>query len=175
MLFPRGAIGFSKKRRNWVSRIIAWFTRSRWSHTFIVFQDHPEVLVLEAGTYQVQLVPITKYASSSYDVAYFVPEHVPVEQVEIGIKKAGTKIEASYGWLQLAGFIPVVFFKRILGMKISNPARGGIVCSELVLQYLRGIDPGGKWDAMDKNAVSPEDLFSELVSDQRFVPVAAEK
>ena len=175
MLFPKGAIGFSLKRRNWVSKIVAWFTTSRWSHTFVIYQDQPEVLVVEAGTLQVQLVPIAKYQSSGYNVAYFSPVAFTPEQIDAGVAKARESIETTYGWLQILGFVPVIVSRRLFGRKISNPARGGIVCSELVLQYLRGIDPGGKWAGMDKDAVSPEDLFSELALDDRFKLMALEK
>jgi hypothetical protein len=175
MLFQKGAIGFSRKKRNWVSRIIAWFTRSQWSHTFIIYQDSPEILVVEAGMRQVQLVPISKYESSKYDVAYFAPDLVHMFKIEAGISKVKGKIEAPYGMLQFVGFVPVIILRRLLGMKIPNPLRGGIVCSELVLQYLREIDPQGKWGGMDKNAVSPEDLFSALAMDNRFRPMAQER
>jgi hypothetical protein len=164
----KGTIGFCRERSSFISKAIRWFTRSQWSHTYIIYQVDPEVLVLEAGKFQVQLIPITKYESSKYVNVYFTPGLFLQGHVDAGIAKAKEKIEATYGWLQIFGFLPVIVAKRLLGMKISNPSKGGIVCSELVLQYLRGLEPGGKWGSMDRNSVSPEDLYGELVKHVGF-------
>lgn len=164
----KGTIGFCSKKANFISKAIRWFTRSKWSHTYAIYQAEPEVLVVEASTFTVQLAPFEKYDSSKYTNALFIPTGFTSEEIERGIAKVRGKIEAQYGWLQLVGFIPVVFVKRLFGMKISNPSKGGIVCSELVLQYLRGLEPGAKWDAMDRNTTSPEDLFLELSTHPKF-------
>ena len=164
----KGDVGFCTKRGNFLAKAIRWFTRSKWSHTYVIYQTEPEILVLEAGVFQVQLVPFSKYESKKYVNAVMRPVNFMPDAIEKGLAKVKEKIEAHYGWLQLIGFIPVVLFKRLLGMKISNPAKGGIICSELVLQYLRGLDPGCHWDKMDRNATSPEDLFEELAIDSGF-------
>lgn len=168
MKYVKGAIGFATKRKNWISRIIRWFTQSQWSHTFVVYQTEPEVLVVEAGTFTVQLVPATKYESRKYTTVFLEPQTIPGDRIDAGIAKARDKIESRYGWLQLVGFVPVIVFRRVFNKKISNPSKGGVVCSELVLQYLRGVEPGSKWDAMDKNTVSPEDIYKELESHSSF-------
>lgn len=171
MAIVRGTIGFCTNRRSFISKVIRWFTRSRWSHTYVIRQTDPDILVLEAGKYQVQIVPITKYESSKYQNVFFVPEGFKSEDIALGLMAAGDKIEANYGWLQLVGNIPVIIMKRLFGMKISNPSKGGIVCSELVLQYLRGLDPTGPWRSLDRNTVSPEDLCEVLSSHAKFKKV----
>jgi len=167
-MLMRGSVGFCSKKANFISKIIRWFTRSKWSHTFIMYQAEPEPLVVEAGTYEVLIDLPMKYESSKYVTGYFEPAGFSAEEVERGIAKIRQKIEVHYGWLQLVGFIPVVIFRRLFGMKISNPARGGIICSELVLLYLRALEPGSKWDSMDKNTTSPEDLFVEISAHPKF-------
>lgn len=167
-MFMKGAIGFSRQKRSWLSKIIRWFTRSKWSHTFIIYQVEPEILVAEAGTFEVQLVPITKYESAKYVTTFFFPNMVHVARIESGVNRAMKDIEKTYGWLQIIGFIPVVVLKRLLGLKIKNLMRGGIICSELVLECLRGMEPGTKWDLMQKDSVSPEDIFEELAIHPAF-------
>jgi hypothetical protein len=167
----KGTIGFCRKKAGLLSKVIRWFTRSDWSHTYIIYQDTPEILVAEAGTCQVQLVPITKYESSKYANVFFVPRHVDVSLIENGTKKVRGKIETTYGWLQILGFIPMVIARRLLFMKIPNPARAGIICSELVLLYLRELEPGYLWDSLDRNAVSPEDLYKMLLIHPGFEKV----
>lgn len=167
----RGTIGFCTKRASFVSKVIRWFTRSRWSHTYVIRQVEPDILVLEASTFQVQLVPVTKYESRKYANVFFRPEGFKDADVSCGLMKAEEKIETHYGWLQLVGNIPVIIAKRLFGLKIRNLSRGGVVCSELVLQYLRGLDPSGPWGSLDKNTVSPEDLYEVLSSHMKFKKV----
>lgn len=162
MLFAQGSIGFSRQKGSLLSKAIRWFTGSKWSHTFIVYQVDPEILVAEAGTFEVVLVPITKYESKKYETTFFFPDRIPFQEVQAGINRARKDIGKVYGWLQILGFIPVVIAKRLLGLKIKNSMRGGIICSELVLECLRGMEPGNRWDHMQKDSVSPEDLFEEL-------------
>lgn len=164
----RGTIGFCTKRASFVSKVIRWFTRSRWSHTYVIRQVEPDILVLEASTFQVQLVPITKYESRKFSNVFFRPEGFKDADVSCGLMKAEDKIETHYGWLQLVGNIPVIIIKRLFGLKIHNPSKGGVVCSELVLQYLRGLEPSGPWNSMDKDTVSPEDLYEILSTHPKF-------
>lgn len=164
----RGTVGFCTKRANFISKVIRWFTRSRWSHTYVIRQIDPDILVLEASTFQVQLVPITKYESKKFSNAFFRPEGFKDADISCGLMKAEDKIETHYGWLQLLGNIPVIIVKRLFGLKIHNPSKGGVVCSELVLQYLRGLDPSGPWTSMDKDTVSPEDLYEILSTHPKF-------
>lgn len=167
-MFMKGAIGFSRQKGSWLSKAIRWFTRSKWSHTFIIYQVEPEILVAEAGTFEVKLVPITKYESSKYVTTFFFPELIPVTDIEAGIKRARKEIEKPYGWFQILGFIPVVVLKRLLGLKIKNPMRGGVICSELVLECLRGMEPHKHWGSFQKDSVSPEDIYEELVAHPSF-------
>lgn len=168
MTYVKGSIGFSKSPGNWISKIIRWFTRSNWNHTFVVYQAEPEPLVVEASKFDVQLVPATKYDHKRYEVVYFTPSGYTPEAIEAGIACARRNIEKSYGWMQLVGFIPVIVFRRLFGMKISNPMKGGVICSELALKYLQGLESQSSWANMDRNAVSPEDLFEALSKDPRF-------
>ena len=164
----RGTVGFTRKKGNFISKAIRWFTGSKWSHTFIMYQVEPEPLVVEAGIFEVLIDLPAKYDTHHYVTAYFEPAGFSSEEIERGIARVRSKIEVHYGWLQLLGFIPVVIFRRLFGLKISNPSKGGIICSELVLLYLRALEPGSKWDSMDKNATSPEDLFVEISKHPKF-------
>lgn len=167
MTLLQGVIGFSSKKANWLSRTIRWFTRSKWSHCFLVYQTGQEVLVAEAGTFTVQLIPITKYQSHTYATEFFAPTGLSAENLEKGIARIRGLIERTYGWVQLAGFVPMIALRK-MGFKVSNPACGGIICSELVLLFLEVADPEGGWDKMDRNAVTPEDIHAKLLENPRF-------
>ena len=167
----KGTIGFCTKRANFISKVIRWFTGSKWSHTYVIRQVAPDILVLEASKFQVQIVPINKYESRKYKNVFFLPEGYDPAAVDRGLEKAGAKIEQNYGWLQLLGFIPVIIARRLLGMRIKNLARGGVVCSELVLQFLKGMDPEGPWKSLQKDTTSPEDLYPLIEGCAKFKKV----
>lgn len=43
---------------------------------------------------------------------------------------------ASYGWLQIVGFLPVLWARKRLDKEIRNPVPGGEICSEIALLWL---------------------------------------
>lgn len=163
----KGAVGFSMKRANWLSKAIGWFTRSRWSHCFVFYQVEPDALVAETGTFTVQIVPADKYSSRKYDVEYFLPTGLDPEKVSQGVTLVRGLVERTYGWIQLLGFIPMIALRK-LGFKVKNPAVGGIVCSELAFVYLELADPEGGWGEMDRNSVSPQDLYEKIQGSPRW-------
>lgn len=137
--FILGAIGFCHKR-GWISKTVRGFTRSKWDSVLIVTSADPGwVMALAGGRWTVRSVSVARFYSMRYVTAFFSPVGFTTEEVD--------------------GAIAAV---------CRNPAKGGILSSGLVLQYLRAIEPGGKWDAMDKNAVSPEGLFAEIAAHPKF-------
>jgi len=160
----RGLIGFSGRRGIFLSRAIKWFTKSKWSHTFIVLDDE---LILEAGRYQVQITLYEKYMRDRYTITGFKP-FITKETIETSLNNVIKRVGTSYGWLQIIGIAFVRGLKKI-GIGIRNPFRGGIICTELVHDYLERL--GFDMPFADKDAISPEDLFNYLKVSDKFEQV----
>jgi hypothetical protein len=161
----KGAIGFSASK-SWVSKVIRWFTRSDWSHTFIVIGEiEGVVLISEADWRGVQVARLDKYVGKCKVQIWEPPYGVATQQmVADAVRESLRRIESRYGFLQLVGFIPVILARRFLGMKIPNPAKGGTICSEHCLRHLRILHPMGPWASMNRDAASPEDIHAPLES-----------
>ena len=86
------------------------------------------------------------------------------DQIDAGIRRVFPMLNVSYGYMTILGFILVWLWYKITLKKANNPFRGGIICSELVLEYLKAIfpnDPALK--KMDRDTTSPEDIY-EFIS-----------
>jgi|GEM_PF-4102755 len=65
-------------------------------------------------------------------------------------------LNASYGWMQIMGFLPVLWARKRFGGKMANPAPGGEICSEISVLWLwrlqMSLHMGGEREAADRLA-----------------------
>lgn len=140
MLFAKGTIGFSKRRGLW-AKIIRWLTRSDWTYAFVIFQVAPEIMVVEASRSRVTLAPITKYESGKYVTTFFFPQGVESERIDIGVARVNLSEKS----------VVTVY-----------------AMANLILEYLRGMEPKSRWDFVRGHEILPEDLFEELALHPSF-------
>jgi hypothetical protein len=140
MLFAKGTIGFSRKRGLW-AKIVRWLTRSEWSCAFVICQVSPDITAVEASRGKVSAVPITKYESSKYVTTFFFPQGILDERISIGVARA-----------------------QLVERSVVTEASG----SNLILEYLRGVEPRSRWDFMKGYQVTLESLFEELALHSSF-------
>ncbi len=159
----KGAIGFSASN-SIISKLIRWFRRSRVSHTFIIINRGKRLLVMEAGARQVHITSFKKHYTRGYVVLY--QPKVSERQIDKAIDILVPKLEVGYGYLQLLGFA-LVSVLRWLGWKIKNPIGWGIICSELVRDYLiaLGFD---EFKQIDKDTTAPDDLLRIIENSTKF-------
>ena len=175
----KGAVGFSLyKGGNWFFRFLAkaiqFFTNhSKWSHTFTCFITDVDLgsFVIEAGDFGVSIDAFKKYRSSDYNLELWMPL-APEEDIIKGLQKTEELNGKTYGYFQLLGFIFVWVVKKVFRKKVNNPIKSGIICSELVLIYLQavGVDKE-KFEGLDKNSTSPEDLYEIIDKSENFKKV----
>lgn len=164
-------VGFSTCEE-FVSKAIRFFRpNAKFSHTFVVLGDFVgEKLVAEAGTFQVDCIPLSLYDNKDYRVQMFEVE--VSGDVEDSVRKTLQLVNKPYGYLQLVGFIWVWFWAK-LGHKEQNPFDEGIICSELVYYFLRdvGYEKLVELD-LDPNDVAPDHLRILIENDPRSRLVA---
>jgi len=170
MQLTEGAIGFSSSK-SFISKAIKWFTKSKWSHCFIIWRitgpDDEDILLVEAGEFTVQIVPFSKYIKGDYEFEiYDVSPLIDSSKKKEADKKLISKIETYYGWLQLIGFGIVILLRKWFGWKSKKNIWGkGKICSEIVAEYLIdcGIDKHSLCSDKDINLISPEDIYQFLI------------
>lgn len=164
-----GDMGFGGKRKGWYPAAVRWFTRSRWSHCFIVMPEYlGEISVLEADL-KVQLVPFQKeYVEKDADY-YEIWRPISASSAEIlEACRSLYKSDAGeiYGFMQIPWFAARSLLAKI-GIKLSkNWFPAGEICSETPWTYLRSLSNGycGLSILFGENETSPEDVYNFVVS-----------
>lgn len=171
MNIERGDFGFSDYVGpgffNFVAKCIRFFTKSRWSHTYVIPLEDDVVghIVEEAGPMGVVCCSIDKYEDKTeYIAEFWRPMVTSEDQVDIAIRRIWKMMGKSYGYTQLLGFILVWVWYKITRRKANNPIRGGIICSELVLEYLKALFPNEEcFKRMNRDTTSPQDIYKVIL------------
>ena len=165
----KGMIGFSINSGNWLSKIISFFTESKFSHSFLIFEDiFGEPSVIEASE-KVQIVPFARnYIENpnEYFEIFKIKDGLVTEE---DINKALLEVynhESGdlYGFLQLPWFIWRWLCTKI-GFDIKNEknwSASGTICSKLVWTYLISLPPVISSlfsEFKEGNSVSPQDIY----------------
>lgn len=159
-----GDLGFVMHHDNTLSRVIAWFMGSRWSHSFIVYGElYGKTLVVECSDFEVVISTLDRYLD---DENVSMEIWLPITQ-ESG-EKAAAQAQACegtiYGYLQLFSLAIRRILMRI-NIRIPNFIRQGMVCTAVPISGWFGsnFEPLGK---LDPESVDTQDLY-ELVSTDR--------
>jgi hypothetical protein len=150
-------IAFTQSNQ-WGARLIRWFTKSEWSHCFIVLDDdlEGEALCFESSmTGGVKLSLWSRYATTKKSV-------FDIEGIT-SIKPLYQYLGKNYGYLQILGY-PIA---KLFGLK-HNPIKKDYVCSEIVLRFL--LSNGYKeFECLDPNSATPQDVYDILCKSSNFI------
>lgn len=153
-------VGFSTQKKNVLSRIIRWFTKSQASHAWLFVGDSflGMDMVLQATEGGFQLMTFEAFKSRNDIVALIEPP----QSIFPGIQKATTWLGENYDYFGLFGSA-VVIFGRWLKRKWKNPLNGAhsMFCSEAVVYVLQASDYPGAAD-LDPSSTTPQDLMDFL-------------
>lgn len=135
-----GYICFAYSKNEWIAKAIAWFTKSKWSHSFVTM---PPILgremAMEASASGVAMTPFDiayrNNPNQTYEAYRF---NIDPEQIDLSLLKCMNELETSYGYLEYPWFI-WRSFNKLFGRDIKNQnnwSKQGTVCSGLVRQFI---------------------------------------
>jgi hypothetical protein len=129
-----GDIGFCMNHDNLISKVIAWFMKSNYSHSFIIYHVTDErVYILETSNYEVVISTLDKYIKDDdVTVTVFSPKNLSSERRKLIVKECEKYEWITYGYLQLISLGIRRLLMRI-NIKIKNFIRHNLVCNQLVL------------------------------------------
>lgn len=167
-----GFICFAYSKNETIAKLIAWSTKSKWSHSFITL---PPILgkeiALEADSQQ---VAITKFdlsyrdnANQSYEVYRFKVDQSIIDSAILNMLNS---LEESYGYLEYLWFM-WRYFNLLFGRDIKshdNWIQQGVVCSGLVRQYIEFLGYGNLFSEFGKDAMSAEDIYKIVKNNPLF-------
>jgi hypothetical protein len=150
-------VGFSTAR-HWYSATIRAFTRSKCSHTFLVYPWRGRNMIAEEGDVGWSIRTLDSLLETDTLVALLQPK----VSLEKGFDESLAELGQPYGWLVLFGMFFVTIARR-LGKKIRNPAASShsMICSERIAYIMRDSGDIGALN-FDPSSTTPEDILEYL-------------
>lgn len=164
-----GDIGFGGKRKGFYPNAVRFFTRSRWSHCFVVTPPFlGELSVLEADL-KVQIVPFQKeYVEKDADY-YEIWRPIAASDSDLWGAASKTWIESAgsvYGFLSIPWFAIRAILALAKVRLTKNWFPEGEICSETLWQFIDNL--GGEYKKLvstfGENETSPQDLYALVTS-----------
>lgn len=169
-----GAIGFSgpKSGAGWFQKAIMFFSKSKWSHSFVTFFPVGGMpSVIEAG-HAVQTVPFDRYRLNG-NLSYEVYQIVGVDEESVSNALRRVFVDYSggvYGYFQLLWFV-WRWLNSFVGRSVEREANwfpSGKICSELVYDYESQVSGIFVEEVarmgLTENTVTPQDLYEIVLN-----------
>lgn len=172
-----GHVCFAYSKNEWIAKAIAWFTKSKWSHSFITAPPMlGKEMALEAASGGISPVLFDvgyrNNPNQKYEVYRF---KISDEEIDLAMLKTMDMLQTPYGYLEYPWFIwrsINKWFGRDIKGK-DNWSQQGTVCSGLVRLYIEatgrdlfkefGYDSATAQDAYEI-VLSRPDLFELIES-----------
>jgi hypothetical protein len=153
-------IGFSSTDAI-ISRIIKWFTRSKASHAYVLFEVAGEQLVIHSTEKGINCDCYRKFVKENKIVAEY-KLLIDKDSDRRALAQAICMLDKPYDFLSVLGFGWVIF-NRVIGRRIKNPFpnRSAYHCSEFALTMLRKAKLQDL-EHLSRELTAPEDLIHAL-------------
>ena len=170
-MIRRCDIVFVMHRKSWISRAIAWFMGSRWSHSALVVDPGFRTWLCETSDFHVNVAALERYLEDpSVEVEIWGPRS-PLDSALAGqmADRALARYGEIYGYLQLFSLGIRRLLMRV-GIRIPNFIRTGLVCTAIPLEAYRisGI-PG--LHGIDPESIDTEELYQLVSTSGHFVRI----
>lgn len=169
-MFKTGDIAFVMHTDNWISKAIAWFMKSKWSHSLgILEQGKFGTYTLETTDFEVAIGMLERYLDDpNVEMEVWRPNYEMVH--EDYRNKAARKWLSLYGdlypYLQLFSLGLRRLLRRIK-IKIKNFIRIGHVCDQVVI-YGVNVYPIKGIQGLDSQAYDTQEFYRKVVLSKGF-------
>lgn len=155
-----GDVGFVMHHDNKMSKLIAWFMGSKWSHSFVVISKTDyHIFIAETSDFQVTIGSLDRYLDSKTDSVEIYSKQDADEIMRKAASIRSTLYYGSiYGYLQLLSLGLRCLLKRF-GYRIPNFIRWGMVCTAVPLYTWNGIDSTDPVCTTNPESIDTEDLY----------------
>jgi len=167
MILGTGDIGFLIHKDSWMSRVIAWFMGSRWSHTFLVVEKGVFCTWVSETTETIICTGILNNYLDDIEVEMeiFRPKITPGEKHKV-VERCLENHGKWYAYIQFISQGIRLLLKKI-GIKIPNFLPYGLQCNSHVLTgYCLTSIPG--LEGIVPQSVDTEELYQIVRSSEYF-------
>lgn len=163
-------IGFSANRKSKLASLIRFFTRSKWSHCFVLGPSIQGYATVIEASELVAVVPFIRNYKTNADEGYEVWDCIAATTSDKERAFARVFFELSgkqYGFFQLLWFVYDWAALTLRGKRSKkNPFPSGVICSEMNWYYLNFL--GGEYRQLvwhlDPDTTHCGDLYSLIVN-----------
>lgn len=155
----------TRKRFNFLSATIRWFTGSPASHVLIGLEWLGVPVFVHATIGGVVVSPRKKFLKSSR----IVQEFRVLPNVDVNVVRMLCRLDEDYDYPALLGYGLLIAARRLFRVKMKNPfaSSRGVVCSEFVVNLRHGgIIP--EWCDLDPESSTPADLLDRCKKGDSF-------
>lgn len=163
-------VGFIIHKGNWISRTIAWFMGSRWSHCFLVLeQTENRTYTVETSDFEVT-IGLKEIYDEKPDVEMEIYRNVKLTEQEIDLiaKRGLERYGENYGYFQLFSLGVRRLFMKLRLPQISNFIRSGIVCCGVVVHALNRAPKSGFF-GMHEDSIDTEEVYQYIRNNSDWV------
>lgn len=168
MTARKADIGFVMHHDNWISKVIAWFMGSQWSHSFIVLEDSKErTYLLETSDFEVTIGLLETYLNDPNVSLELWTSDVVSDNERVNIVNGSMRVHGQiYGYLQLLSLGIRRLLMRI-GVRVPNFIRQGVVCNQVVSYgYTESNLP--VLDDIDPESIDTQELYEIVLNSKSF-------
>lgn len=171
-MFKTGQVFFTKDKKNIISKIMAWFMQSEWSHSGLIYQPtERHTYTLETNDYCVTHNIVDSYMDEEERslVIYEVLNQEGTKELEAMLKTRETVYGKTYGYFQLISLGLRRLLMRV-GIKIPNFIRSGLVCCHVVGYYFKNLG-ATEIANLDPESFDTEELYQMIKNSPNFKEV----
>lgn len=157
-----GYIVLADNKKGFVPSAIKWFTKSKFSHSFIMMPDILGLpMCIEAAEGGVDFTEFDKSYKSDPNEGYEI-WNIKIDQSikDCALRFILKELETSYGFMQFIFFV----WRRInllFGRDIKNKNNwftNGMICSQLCVEYIKACGLENTISLYGNGSISPQDL-----------------
>jgi len=167
-MFQPGDVGFLMHHDNKLSKIIAWFMQSRWSHSFLVAEPtRQEIYLVETSDFQVGFGSLLDYLKDdSAEFVVYRPKNILDDERQEIVDRAKKQRNKIYGYLQLISLGIRRLLMRI-NIKINNFFHQGLVCTHVITYGYHGSNIP-ELSKLDPESIDTEELYQIVKNSVNF-------
>lgn len=164
MRFMPGDVAFSIHSLNPISKAIAWFTGSKWSHTILVVEHGKYIYTSETSDFEVVMHTLDDSINDeTVKMEVYRADLDPGSQ-QLIVSECMKNLGQTYGYLQFISLGIRALLRRWFGIKIGNFIRQGVVCNQHVLYGLSKVPSLGELYGMDPESIDQQELYEKITS-----------
>lgn len=161
-----GDIAFVIHKDNWISKAIAWFMKSKWSHSLMIAeQTNARTYTVETSDFQVIYGDFALYENDpNVEFEVYRPQKIGTDTRELAVNQSAEKLLEVYGYSQLISFGIRRLLMRV-GIKVPNFFRHGVVCNGVVLYGAR-VYPYPSFMGIDPESIDTEEMYQLVINEK---------